>query len=348
MAWSPDGELLAMADWNSLVYIVDGTGDLIHMLSGNSRRASTVTWRPDSVVLATGGPDDRFINLWDAATGELLTQVASHINSLYEGVYDARWSSDGAYVLATSFDTFQFWETTNWQTVEPIRSGSLLDAEWSPDGTLLAVSDIYYLSFFNGQTLVSDDLDEDVIEIVGENPEQLSWSTDSQLVATTDRLDPRISIWHVPTRTRIGVFNTTGARFMDVAFIGNDRVAAISETGMLYLLNTTGAVITTYDTGVTDARTIAWNPQSGIIAVAGAHTQINASGMSGLPLLPLATILNATPAPTHTLMFTPTPTDTPTPTSTPTRTPPPTPTPIPLQAEDTKLSRCEPTSSNIY
>ncbi len=308
MNWSPDGEQLAMADWNSLVYVLDASGTLQHTLSGHSRRATSVAWSPDSEMLATGGADDRFVNLWNPLTGTLINQIPSSIDALYEGVFNLTWSPDEESLLATSFDTFQFWETTSWTALEPSRSGTLIDAEWSPDSSLLAVSDIYYLSFFNGQTLVRDDLDNDVISNLEEHPGPLSWNSTGQLLAVTDRYDPLVSIWDVPSRTRITTFTQGSEIFTDVVFIAPDRVATITEGGTLYILNTDGDVIAVTETGVTEARSLAWNPQLGIFAIGGAQTFVSDTGISGLPLIALNDVLppgsieiNTTTAPGLTL-----------------------------------------------
>lgn len=290
MEWSPDGEQLAIADWNSLVYILNESGTLQHTLSGHSGRASTVAWSPDGAILATGG-DDQFINLWNPSTGTLTHQILPNINALYEGVAKIAWSPDGEYLLATSFDTFQFWETASWMALEPYRGGTLYDAEWSSDGILLAVTDPYTLSFFNGQTLTTDDLENDVIEIKGDNPEKLSWSDNSRFIATTDRLDPRVSIWDVPTRSRIAMLNTTGSLFTDVVFVGSDQVAAVTENGTLYLLDTSASVLATFETGMVEARNLAWNPQQKLFAIGGAQTVVDERGVSGLSIVPMDALL---------------------------------------------------------
>ena len=295
MQWSPNGEQLAIADLNGNVYILNLSNNSTEVLTEHTAQVYTVSWSPDGQSLASGGLRDRFIYIWNISSGALHQRVYpfDYDNGIIldPGVSQIVWSPDGAYLLATSFDTFQFWETASWTPLEPSRSGSLMDAEWSPDGSLLAVTDIYYLSFFDGQTLVRTDLDNDVIEIVGENPEQLSWSSNSQLLATTDRLDPRISIWDVPTRTRIGVLNTSGPIFKDVVFISEDEVAALTETGAIYILGISGNVIATYETGVNEARTLAWNESSGIFAVGGAETVIDENGISELPLITLDDVL---------------------------------------------------------
>jgi WD40 repeat protein len=292
--WSPDGEQLAMADWNGLVYILNESGTLQHTLSGHSRRASTVAWSPDGAILATGG-DDQFVNLWNPSTGTLTHQILPNINALYEGVAKIAWSPDGEYLLATSFDTFQFWETASWMALEPYRTGTLIDAQWNPDGSLLAVTDIYYLSFFNGQTLTTDNLDTDAIFIPEEHPGNLAWNDKSERLAVVDRYDPRVSIWDVPTRSRIAMLNTTGSLFTDVVFVGSDQVAAVTEDGTLYLLDTSASVLATFETGMVEARSLAWNPQQQLFAIGGAQTVVDETGVSGLSIVPMNALLPDTP-----------------------------------------------------
>lgn len=293
--WSPDGERLAIAHLDENIYVLNVSMNSVQTLRGHSAQAYSVAWSPDGNVLASGGLFDRFVYLWDVPneTIQQFIYPPGYENGviLDPGVNDIAWSPDGAYLLATSFDTFQFWETGAWTGLEPSRSGTIYDAAWSPDGLLLAVTDIYQLSFFNGHSLVTDNLENDVIESPGDNPEQLSWSSDSQLLATTDRLDPRVSIWDVPTRTRIAELNTTGALFTDIVFIGSERVAAITETGTLYILDTAASVLATIETGVIEARSLAWNPQLQMFAVGGAQTVVNEDGVSGLAFFGLSDIL---------------------------------------------------------
>lgn len=225
LAWSPDGTLLAAAGRDGYIYMMDKGGEVTNVFAGHSERVYTVAWSPDRKFLASGGSYERFVLIWNLGTGKLHRQIYPldyQGGMLYGGVGEIAWSPDGAYIFAGAFDTFQFWDANLWSPLEPARSGTLLDAEWSPDGSLLAVTDIYYFSFFNGQTLVTDDLEADVIEIPGENPEQLDWSSDGTLWATTDRLDIRVSIWDTATRTRIATFTDASSRFIDVTFIADD------------------------------------------------------------------------------------------------------------------------------
>jgi WD40 repeat protein len=297
LTWSPDGSLMAAADSTGHIFVLDVTGTVVAAMTGHSSYVYTVARSPDGDLLASGGSNDPFVNLWDVSTGERIRQLYPTSvgvgDPLYGGVGQLAWSPNEAYLLAAAFDTFQFWETTSWTPLEPIRSGSLKDVEWSSDGTLLAVTDPYYLSFFNGQTLLTDDLEHDVIRVERENPQELSWNSTGQLLAATDSLDPRVSIWNVPTRTRIGALTLPEGKFMDVAFIASDRLAAITETGTVYVLDTMGEVLSVIETGVAQVRTLAWNDDLEVIAVAGAETVIDETGVSGLLIIPLNAILSS-------------------------------------------------------
>lgn len=297
--WSPDGEQLAMADLNGNIYVLNVSDGSIETLIGHSAQVYTVAWIPDGKVMASGGLLDRFIYLWNVSSDmspQTIYPLAYDMGRILDpGVGQIVWSPDGAYLLATSFDTFQFWETASWTALEPSRSGSIIDAQWSPDGSLLAVTDIYYLSFFNGQTLIIDNLDTDTIFISEEHPGHLAWNNESELLAIVDRYDPLLSIWNVPARTRVAMLNTSGALFTDVVFIDSDRIAAVTENGTLYLLDTTASVLATFETGVVEARSLAWNPQHQIFAIGGSQTVVDEDGVSGLPFVELNAVLPLAP-----------------------------------------------------
>jgi hypothetical protein len=82
--------------------------------------------------------------------------------------------------------------------------------------------------------------------------------------------------------------------FTDVVFIENDRIATVTENGTLYLLDTTASVLATFETGVTETRSLAWNPQEQLFAIGGAQTVINETGVSGLRLIEMSILLPST------------------------------------------------------
>ena len=92
LAWSPDSAYLA-ADHQ--VWDVD-TGHLQHTYGPQSQ---AVDWSPDCVYLATGGKD-MLVSIWETRSGKLIQTYQGHsapINAL-------RWSPDGSLIASASDD----------------------------------------------------------------------------------------------------------------------------------------------------------------------------------------------------------------------------------------------------
>lgn len=73
--------------------------------------------------------------------------------------------------------------------------------------------------------------------------------------------------------------------------IADDCVATITEDGILYIIDTAGEVLATYQTGVSDVTTLAWNSQEELFAVAGMETILSADGNTGLALVSLDDVM---------------------------------------------------------
>jgi RNA polymerase sigma factor (sigma-70 family) len=73
---SPDGGLMAAADYTGLVELLDGkTGKRIRLLQESGKPAATrVAFAPDGTLLATGHQDGR-IRLWESSTGKLAREI---------------------------------------------------------------------------------------------------------------------------------------------------------------------------------------------------------------------------------------------------------------------------------
>jgi WD40 repeat protein len=67
----------------------------------------SLTFTPDSEILATAGTDNR-IHLWRVADGALLTSIEGHTDS----VVSLEFSADGALLASGSWDgTVRLWES---------------------------------------------------------------------------------------------------------------------------------------------------------------------------------------------------------------------------------------------
>jgi WD40 repeat protein len=95
VAYSPDGQLLAVSGYHEvLLHKGDGSG-LVGRLIGESERIESIAFSPDGKQLAVaGGSPGRFgeIQIWDVAKRKLKLSVSV----TYDTVYGVSWSHDGS------------------------------------------------------------------------------------------------------------------------------------------------------------------------------------------------------------------------------------------------------------
>lgn len=175
LAWSPDGETIAVAtsegvwlhntsdlspirqlnrlpitvalDWHptddilavSTIYDVSiwgtNTDEIIYTLSPEMG-AYSVAWSPDGKMLAAGMGDDT-LRVWDRETGE--EQFAVEIDTGVGIRYSVTWSPDSRYLGAKRAGDFAIWDITTGQ----LKLTWLYDrfvnvTAWSPDGEYFA------------------------------------------------------------------------------------------------------------------------------------------------------------------------------------------------------------------
>ncbi len=141
VAWSPDGESLAVAGALGVwLYEVDNLGASSLIL--NSERATHVAYSPDGALLASAH-EDGALRLWNARTGALQT-------TLQEGgavVNSVAFSPDGTLLASASGDledgTDHSVRVRDVATGEELRvlqrhTEAVTSVAFSPDGTLLA------------------------------------------------------------------------------------------------------------------------------------------------------------------------------------------------------------------
>jgi hypothetical protein len=97
IAYSPDGELLAVAGYHEvLLHKADGSG-LVDRLIGLSERIQSVAFSPDGKWLAaTGGSPGRFgeVQVWNAETRKLKVSAMT----TFDTIYGVSWSPDGSMI----------------------------------------------------------------------------------------------------------------------------------------------------------------------------------------------------------------------------------------------------------
>jgi WD40 repeat protein len=139
VVWSPDGQMLAGTGGSQAKVWQADTGQVDYSLEVGSP-SGALDWSPDASRLAIGTVDGS-TTILDAETGELLSTLAGHSDS----VRVVRWSPDGARLVTAAGDveasdaaaTAIVWDAATGESLYTFDGYE--DAVWSPDGSQLAL-----------------------------------------------------------------------------------------------------------------------------------------------------------------------------------------------------------------
>ena len=138
--FSPDSSLLATTSGffssNSIKLWEVSSGDLIRTFEGHSDVVNSVSFHPNSDLLASGS-NDNTVKLWEVNSGALIRTLEGHS----DGVNSVSFSSDGSLLASGSGDhTINLWEVSSGDllnTLEDITMVNVSSISFSPDGSLL-------------------------------------------------------------------------------------------------------------------------------------------------------------------------------------------------------------------
>jgi WD40 repeat protein len=146
IAWSPDGDHLAAAGDDTIIYIWD-TSDwsLWRSLAGHEGSVQSMEWSNSGDRLASGsgrdkvvpnGPGENMTFIWDPVTATVLARLEGHRDS----VLGMEWSPDDSRIATASDDrTARIWDPETGEELDRLEghTSGVLDCVWSPDGNLL-------------------------------------------------------------------------------------------------------------------------------------------------------------------------------------------------------------------
>ena len=149
IAYSPDGELLAITESRGvLLYDPETLTQVAHLVK-EFGAPWTITFSPDGTLLASGGRDTD-IRLWNIATHKQIHAFTGH----NAGVHSVDFSPDGTFLTsASSDDTVRVWSLEKKQQVAALDVRKVADqiptqVIFSPNGSVIVIA------AYNGQLIL--------------------------------------------------------------------------------------------------------------------------------------------------------------------------------------------------
>ena len=141
IVFSPQGDRIAVGSMDGTISICD-TADyrLLTAIEAHEEGVYGLAFSPDGKTLASGGPHDPRMKLWDPQTGELISEFDAH----QELVYKIAFSADGSLAATSggSDGALTVWDALTWKKRFSVTasSGDLADLAFSADGRYVATA----------------------------------------------------------------------------------------------------------------------------------------------------------------------------------------------------------------
>jgi serine/threonine protein kinase len=164
--WSPDGKQIAFYDYlvgkPVRIYLASADGgNPQQLLPGDPEPQWDPNWSPDGdKIQFSGAPGDTdsAIRVLDLKTHQVSTLPGS------QGLFAARWSLDGRYIVALSWDSLSLvlfdFQTQKWSQLAKVRAGFL---NWSRDGQY-----VYFLRWLDHPAVMRIRINDHEVEQVSD------------------------------------------------------------------------------------------------------------------------------------------------------------------------------------
>ncbi|MCA9263026.1 MAG: hypothetical protein KDA60_04235, partial [Planctomycetales bacterium] len=286
LAWSPDGQKLAIGCESDTVRVYAAHGDLEReLLASGIGGIHAVDWSPDGKRLAVVG-QDASVRLLDVGDGQELGRWHQHHGPLYA----VAWSPDGQWVATAGDDaSVLVWNAEDGSVAQTFtgHAQSIRSVSWSPDSSQLASGSWdHTIRIWNALT------GEAVRQFRGHTHfvSCVDWSPDGEQLASVG-YDQVLRVWSVRSAEPIRVLRGHTDLIRAVAWCRDGQhVTSAGNDSTLRVWSTVDALeSTTYEghSGQYWSASVAWSPDGDRIASAAAdhHVRVwNATSRAELAL----------------------------------------------------------------
>ena len=214
VAYSPDGNRLAVASGTGIWLYDARTGKELGLLTDHKNSVLTVAFSPDGTTIASGS-EDMTVILWDAITGEHKQTLIGHQSY----VTSVAFSPDGNILASASYDaTVRFWDATTGK-IKKVTSeikDNITGMTFSPDGNTIAgwlmYENLVYLWDVSTGKLKS------TLSINSEWVKSVAFSNDGEIIAVAVYKDALVEFWNIKTGQYQRSLNEHSSNVTDVAF----------------------------------------------------------------------------------------------------------------------------------
>ena len=188
LAWSPDGEKLAVVTVEGAVFLFENYGDTAKykLIGQHAGGGNSVSWRSDGVEFATAGHDGQ-AKVWDGISGQEIISLSVGDSWVTKVIYNPSSkclaTAAGKYLKLWSEQREVFYESSD-------HSSTIADIGWNPDGSGIAVA------AYNGITLHVPGKQKKPRKYTCKGSSLvLAWSPDAKYIATGEQ-DSTVHFWH--------------------------------------------------------------------------------------------------------------------------------------------------------
>jgi len=216
LAWSPDGNLLAVAGVSGPITLHDGeNGAVRHSLAGHTLDTMAISWHKDSRILASVGQDGK-VRLWDVEAGTQTAEIAGGAS----WVERVAFSPTSDCLVSAAGRKLRLWNIGGDLIREyPDANSTITDIKWRHDGQQFAIS------AYNGVVLYDPTQPEPLRRFEWQGSTlTLEWSPDGSYIATGDQ-DSTVHFWMTETGQDLQMWGYE-TKVLELAWSFNNRYLA--------------------------------------------------------------------------------------------------------------------------